>query len=240
MPFGDIAALPGRRVMGCDGGMTIESAPLERSTPVPVWRRPLRIVRDNARAYLVINAAAYGLALIGFVIGLAFPDLTAARSESLEDDGTAELVRWLVNTPPLFALTILGVNVVRLSLLTIVLPSLVVPFAGLAFFGYWAVETGITLVPATPEGWVALIPHSLTFVIELQAYVLLLLGAYRLGRGWLFPRSVGAVNRRQGYLRGLQQIGLLALPALVLLVIGAVWEAYSLRYLIFPLSQLLL
>lgn len=220
--------------------MTSEPALFTNAVHVPFWRRPFRIVRENLRAYLVINAAAYGLALIGFAIGLVFPDLNAARAQSLEDDGTGELVRWLVNTPPLFALTILGVNLFRLGLLTIVLPSLLVPFAGLAFFGYWAVETGITLVPASPVAWVALIPHSLTLIIEFQAYVLLLLGAYLLGRHWLFPRTIGAENRRQGYLRGLQRIGLLALPALALLVVGAVWEAYSLRYLVHPLSELLL
>lgn len=213
---------------------------IDHPARVPFWRRPFRIIHENRRAYLILNAAAYGLALIGFVIGLLFPDLNAARVTALEDDGTGELVRWLVNIPPLFALTILGVNLFRLSLLTIVLPSLVVPFAGLAFFGYWAVETGITLVPASPQGWVALIPHSLTFLIELQAYVLLLLGVYVLGRHWLFPRRVGAKNRRQGYVRGLKQLGLLALPALVLLVVGALWEAYSLRYLVHPLGQLLL
>lgn len=180
------------------------------------------------------------MALLGFGLGLAFPALSEARAAELVDDGTAELVGALFANPPLFALTILAVNVFRLSLLTIVVPSLVVPFAGCALFAYWAVETGITLVPATPTGWVALIPHSLTFVIELQAYVLLLLGAYLLGTSWLLPRTVHAQNRRQGYLRGLRRMGLLALPALALLVVGAVWEAYSLRYLVHPLSQMLL
>lgn len=208
--------------------------------PLPLWRRPLKVIRENKRAYLIINLATYGLATIGFLIGLAFPALNADKVAALEDDGTVELVSWLINIPPLFALVILGVNVFRLSLLTIVLPSLIVPFAGLAFFGYWAFQIGITLVPASPEGWVALIPHSLTFVIELQAYVLLALGAYRMGQSWLFPRSVGAPNRRRGYVQGLKQIGLLALPALVLLIVGAVWEAYSLRYFVHPLIQLLL
>ncbi|GEK80011.1 hypothetical protein [Agrococcus baldri] len=207
---------------------------------VPFWRRALQPIGEHRRAYLIINAAAYGLAIIGFVVGLLFPELSAARATALEDDGTGELVRWLVNVPPLFALTILGVNLFRLSVLTIVLPSLVVPFAGLALFGYWAVETGITLVPASPQGWVALIPHALTVLIELQAYVLLLLGAFVLGRSWLLPRSVGAENRRQGYLWGLRRLGLLVLPALALLIIGAVWEAYSLRYFVHPLSELLL
>ncbi|WP_232497034.1 hypothetical protein [Agromyces humatus] len=217
-----------------------DAPPKASADRVPVWRRPFRVIRQHMRAYLIINAAAYGLFIIGFVIGLIFPDLSASRAASLEDDGTGELVRWLVNTPPLFALTILAVNLFRLSLLTIVLPSVIVPFAGLAFFAYWSVETGITLVPASPQGWVALIPHSLTLIIEFQAYVLLLLGVYLLGRHWLFPRTIGAKNRRQGYVRGLQRIGLLALPALALLVVGAVWEAYSLRYFVYPLSQLLL
>ncbi|TFD92143.1 stage II sporulation protein M [Cryobacterium lactosi] len=206
----------------------------------PLWRRPFAIVRENMRVYLIINLATYGLAIIGFLIGLAFPALTAAKGEALVEDGTVELVSWLVNIPPLFALVILGVNVFRLSLLTIVLPSLIVPFAGLAFFGYWAFQIGITLVPTSSQGWVALIPHSLTFVIEVQAYILVALGAYRLGTSWLFPRRIGAQSRRRGYVLGLKQIGLLALPALVLLIVGAVWEAYSLRYFVHPLIQMLL
>lgn len=220
--------------------MTTASVSTDRPARVPFWRRPFRIIRENRRAYLLINLGAYGLGVIGFVIGLLFPELNEARTTALVDDGTADLVGWLVTIPPLFALAILGVNLFRLSILTILLPSLVVPFAGLAFFAYWAVETGITLAPADSREWVMLIPHSLTIVIEFQAYVILLLGAYLLGRYWLRPRDIGAKNRRQGYVRGLRAIGLLALPALTLLIVGALWEAYSLRYFIHPLTQLLL
>ncbi|MEU8148168.1 hypothetical protein [Nonomuraea sp. NPDC048901] len=78
--------------------MASQSAPIEHPAHKPFWRRPFRVIRENMRAYIVINAAAYGLAIIGFVIGLVFPDLSAARSASLEEDGTGELVRWLVNT----------------------------------------------------------------------------------------------------------------------------------------------
>lgn len=199
--------------------------------------RPFLVISENRRAYLVLNALAYGLTLAGFLIGLAFPDLTRARESAMVEGGTAALVTQLVDTPPLFALMILAVNVLRLSLLTIVLPSVVVPFAGLAAFGFWAVQTGITLVPQAADGWVALIPHSLTLVIELQAYILLLLGVYLHGVFWVRPAVAGVVRHRQGYLQGLRRIGVLAPPALALLVIGAVWEAYSLRYLVHPLGQ---
>lgn len=199
---------------------------------VRLWRRPFRVVRENLRTYLILNAAAYGLALIGLVVGLTFPDLVAQEAAGLEADGTGELVRTLVTTPALFALAILGVNLFGLSALTIVLPSLIVPFAGLAFFGYWAVTTGITIAPQSEGEWILFIPHSLTLVIELQAYILFLLGAFLIGKYWLFPRAAGAQTRRRGYLRGLQKLGLLALPALVLLIIGAVWEAYSLSFLL--------
>lgn len=205
-----------------------------------VLRKPLQIIRENLRVYLLLNALAYGTFVIGFVIGLLFPDLVAGRAQALEDDGTADLVTSLISNPWLFSLMILAVNTLRLGALTIVLPSLVVPFLGLATFAVWSVTTGVTLVPSSPETWVALIPHSLTLVIELQAYILLLLGAFLLGKYWVRPQTIGAKNRRQGYLRGLQSIGWLSIPTLILLVIGAIYEAFSLLYLVYPLQQWLL
>lgn len=219
----------------CDGSMSSPTA-----SRAPLWRRPFSLIHENRRAYAIVTASTYGLFAIGFVIGLLVPALPAARAATLATDGTGDLVGAVAASAPLFALVILAVNVLRLSLLTIVVPSLIVPFAGLAFFGYWLVETGITLVPSTPLTWVAMIPHSLTVLIELQAYALVALGVLLLGRAWLRPAGVGAPNRRMGYLRGLRSLGILSIPAFVLLVVGAVWEAYSLRYLVFPLGEMLL
>jgi hypothetical protein len=203
------------------------------------WR-PFRIIAKNAKVYLAANVAVYGVLLVGFGFGLAFPQLSQAQHRRLQDDGTADLVQSLIANPWLFALTILAVNTLKMSALTIVAPSLIVPFAGIALFAYWALTTGMTLVPANDIGWVALIPHSLTVIVELHAYLLLLLGVYLLGKGWIGPRTVGAENRRQGYLRGLQDLGWLALPALALLIVGAVYEAFSLRYFVHPLAEWLL
>ena len=205
-----------------------------------ILRRPLQIIRADLRTYIVLNVLTYGILLIGFAVGMLFPALTADRVGALENDGTAELVRNLLSTPWLFAATILGVNVVSIGLLHILLPSLVLPFAGLALFGIWTATTGVTLVPTSDIAWVAMIPHSLTVLIEFQAYIVLAFGAYLLGRAWLRPKTVDAVNRRQAYVRGLQRIGWLAIPAMILLVVGAIYEAFSLAYLVGPLSNAIL
>ena len=203
------------------------------------WR-PFRIIGENAGVYLMANAAAYGIFLVGFVLGLAFPQLSQAQYTRLEDEGTADLVRSLIASPWLFALTILAVNTLKMGALTIIVPSLIVPFAGIALFAYWALTTGLTLVPQSDLGWIALIPHSLTLIVEFQAYLLLLLGVYLLGKYWVRPRAVGAENRRQAYRHGLRDLSWLALPALVLLVVGAIYESFSLRYFVHPLADWLL
>lgn len=201
---------------------------------------PLQIVRANLGPYLIINAFVYGVCLVGFGVALLFPGLAAAQVSNMEADGTAALAMSLLSNVWLFALVILGVNALKVGALSILLPSMIVPFAGLAIFGYQSFTIGLALAPTSESAWIMLIPHSLTWLIEFQAYALLALGAYLLGRSWIHPRSIGAQTRRQGYLRGLQQLGWLALAALALLIIGAIYEAFSLIYLIVPLTHLLL
>ena len=199
-------------------------------------RTPFRIIRADLRAYLALNAILYGLCLAGFGLALAFPQLTAGRVASLEDDGTGDLVRSLLGNVWLFAVAILGVNTLQFGLLSLVLPSLIVPFAGIAIAAYRSFEIGVTLAPTTDAAWMTLIPHSLTWLIEFQAYVLLALGAYIVARSWIRPQTIGADTRRQGYVRGLKQLGRLSIPAMGLLVVGAVYEAFSLIYIVAPLA----
>lgn len=202
-------------------------------------RKPFQIIRANFRAYLAINTIVYGLVIAGLVAAMVFPNLGADQGAALEDSGTTGLVLSLLNTPWLFSLTILGVNVSTGALL-IVLPSLIVPFAGIAIFAYKAFTLGLAMAPTTKIMAVALIPHSLTILIEFQAYALLMFGAYILGRSWIRPATISAQSHRQGYVRGLQQFGWLSLSTLPLFIVGAIWEAFSLRYLVPLLIQWLL
>lgn len=195
-------------------------------------RRALEIVQASRRAYLALNAILYGSVLAGFGAGLLFPGLTAAQMESFEDGGQADLVRSLLENPWLFALAILANNALRAGLLNLVLPSMIVPFAGIVWYVYSLFTVGLMLAPVDRDGWLVLVPHSLTVVMEVQAYVLLALGAYLLGRAWIWPRTVDAENRRQAYVAGLRQLGVLSLPALALLVVFALYESFSIVYLV--------
>ncbi|GAA1891151.1 stage II sporulation protein M [Lapillicoccus jejuensis] len=194
--------------------------------------RPLQIVRDERRPFLALNAVAFGLVLLGLVLGLAVPSLHQSQVATLDQTGQTDLVLRVFRTPWLFALTILGVNTLTVGAALIVLPSMVVPFLGIVLFGWKALTIGMALAPTSPTLWVAFIPHSLTVVVEFEAYVLLLLGAWVLGRSWLRPASLGATSRRRAYLLGLQRLGWLSAASFVLLVVGAVWEAYSLTQLL--------
>jgi hypothetical protein len=202
-----------------------------------LFRRALQTIQENRRAYLVLNAILYGSVLAGFGAGLLFPGLTAAQKESFEAGGQADLVRSLLENPWLFALAILANNALRAGLLNLVLPSMIVPFAGVVWYAYSLFTVGLLLAPADRDGWLVLVPHSLTVVMEVQAYVLLALGAYLLGRAWIWPRTVGAENRRQAYVGGLRQLGLLSLPALALLVVFAFYESFSIVYLVPLLTE---
>jgi hypothetical protein len=202
-----------------------------------LFRRALQTIKANRRAYLALNAILYGSVLAGFGAGLLFPSLTAAQMESFEDGGQADLVRSLLDNPWLFALMILANNALRAGLLSLVLPSMIVPFAGIVWYVYSLFTVGLMLAPVDRDGWLVLIPHSLTVVMEIQAYVLLALGAYLLGRAWIRPRTVGAENRRQAYVAGLRQLGVLSLPALALLVVFALYESFSIVYLVPLLTE---
>ncbi|MBB5079506.1 stage II sporulation protein M [Nonomuraea endophytica] len=195
-------------------------------------RRPFQIIRADMRAYLLINALAYGVLLLGMALAVIFPDLHAARTSSFVDGDQGALVNTVIGSPWTFGATIFLVNVFATALLLIVLPSLVIPFAGLLAFVIKTIDIGIILAPVNRTSALILIPHAPTILIEFQAYVLVMFGAYLLGRAWLRPATVGATTRRQAYVGGLSRLGWLWLPALVLFVIGAGYEAVEIYFLV--------
>ncbi|TFD88088.1 stage II sporulation protein M [Cryobacterium lactosi] len=194
--------------------------------------RPLHIIRANLRAYLAVNAFVYGLILIGMAVATIFPEINASRTKAVAEAGSLADIAPLLDSVWLLAGRIFLNNVVVASLLVILLPSLIIPFAGLILFAMSLVDTGFLLAPVNDAAALILLPHSITLLIEMQAYVVLLFGVFLLGRAWLRPAAVGKLNRRSGYLHGLQQLGWLALPVLALHAVGSIYEAYEVIHLI--------
>ncbi|MFB9687331.1 stage II sporulation protein M [Amycolatopsis plumensis] len=157
-------------------------------------RTPVQIIRADLRAYVLVTALVYGMLLLGIALATIFPDLHAARTSSFAGGNQGALVDAVVGSPWLFATTIFLVNVFATALPLIVLPSAVVPFAGLAIFSIKTIDLGILVAPVDRTSALTLIPHSLTLLIEFQAYALVLFGAYLLGRSWLRPTSSGATR----------------------------------------------
>lgn len=197
------------------------------------FRRPFQIVRAGLPAYLAMNAVAYGFFLVGMAMTLLFPDLQEVRFDPLQSaESTESTVEAVSASFWTFAGAILVINVVATALLQIVLPSLIVPFLGIVIFAVRAFGFGVTLAPVNDAVARILVPHSVTLLIELQAYVLVMLGAYLVGKFWLRPSTAGVSTRRQGYHHGLRQLGWLSVPAIALFIVGALYEAYEILYLI--------
>jgi len=187
------------------------------------------LVQENRRAYITLNILYYSLVLI-FMVYVAF-------NRPLQDELLKSVGASFMTGPLSFVgnayfnakvLTAIGatffVNLFVGSIGTITLPSLVIPFSGVLIGFYRAALWGLILSPAHPDLRLIMIPHSLTLILEGQAYILTMLAAYIQGKAFLWPKSVGLERRGQGYLEGVKRTGKIYLLVLLTLLIAAVYE----------------
>lgn len=199
-------------------------------------RRAWGIVQEHRRAYLVLNLAYYGLVILGMVYVSIHPSLQESLLESLGMAYTSGPLAGIAGAytggKVLAAMAItFVVNLVLGSLVQMTLPSLIVPFSGLLVGAYRAVLWGLLLSPTNPQLAGAMIPHSLTLLLEGQGYIIVMLGIYIHGRAFLWPHSVGAERRGQGYVAGLKRAGRLYVLAALVLAVAAIYEALEVIYL---------
>jgi hypothetical protein len=187
------------------------------------------LVQENKRAYILINSMYYGLVVIFMVV--------AAFNRPLQDE-IIRLVGQGFMTGPLAVvgqaygnaevLKAIGltfvVNLLLGSLAVITIPSLLIPFSGLLMGVYRAILWGLIFSPAHPDMRMIMIPHSLTLILEGQAYILALLGVYLQARAFLWPKSVGLESRWQGYVEGLKRTGKIYVLVVLTLIIAATYE----------------
>ena len=201
-------------------------------------KNAVNIVRQNWRAYATINLAYYGLVMVAMIFVAWHPEI---QQELLKTVGKA-----FHNNGPLatvgsaykggnVAAAILLTFVVNLfigSLLTITVPSMVVPYSGFVMGVTRAILWGLLLSPAEPKLCYAMIPHSLTLLLEGQGYIMALFAAYVSGNAFLRPRSIGLKTHGEGYVAGLHQTASLYILVTLVLAVAAVYEALEVIYIV--------
>jgi hypothetical protein len=201
-------------------------------------RDALGIVRRNWQAYITINAVYYGLVIVAMFFAASHPETQTRMLEHIRKafagGGPLASVSSAYQGGNLWAAVLLTfvVNLFIGSLLTITIPSMIVPFSGFLMGVTRAILWGLLLSPAEPKLRGAMIPHSLTLILEGQAYILALLAAYVSGTAFLQPSSVGVETHGGGYLTGLKQTGSLYILVVLLLAVAAIYEAMEVIYVV--------
>jgi len=201
------------------------------------FRSALGIVVRHKRAYLVINLAYYGLVAAAMAFVASHPEIQDALIRSVMISfgegplaGVAEAYQ-SGHVLQAMALTFLF-NFFLGSVLVLLTPSMVVPFSGM-FIGFVrATLWGLLLAPTTPELQAAMIPHTLTLLLEGQGYILAILAAWILGRAFVSPASVQAESWRIGYVKGLRDATRVYLLVAAVLALAAVYESLEVIYLV--------
>ncbi len=187
------------------------------------------LVQENRRAYVTINVVYYALVIIGMIY-VAFnqklqEDLLNLVGAGFMTGPLAFVGQAYVDVKVLTAITAtFFINLLIGSFGTITLPSLIIPFSGFLMGIYRAAIWGLLLSPAHPDMRILMIPHSLTLIIEGQAYILTLLATYIHGRAFLWPQTVGLETHGKGYLEGLKRTGKIYLLVILTLAIAAIYE----------------
>jgi hypothetical protein len=187
------------------------------------------LVQENRRAYIVINILYYGLVIICMIYVVFNQELQQSLMNEIGAEfmtGSLSFVGQAYVNAQVFTaiLATFFVNLLIGSFASVTLPSLIIPFSGLLIGIYRAILWGLLLSPASPDLRLVMIPHSITLIIEGQAYILTMLAAYIQGRAFLWPKSVDLESHAKSYLEGLKQTGKLYLLIILTLIIAAIYE----------------
>jgi hypothetical protein len=216
---------------------TMKSINQEEVPAKNILARAWAVVRKHWTAYIYLNILYYGLVIFGMVyVSFVNPGLQEELLKSIGQafvQGPLSGVAGAYGGGKVFSAMLLTfvVNLFLGTAIEITLPSLIVPFSGLAMGVLRAVLWGLVLSPSSPSLAGAMIPHSLVLLLEGQGYILALLGVYIHGRAILRPAEYGAADRLHGYLAGLRATGWIYVLVVLVLAAAAIYEAVEVIYL---------
>jgi hypothetical protein len=189
----------------------------------------LELVKENRGAYLTLNALYYGLVIAFMIIATFVPDVQAELLKSIGSAFTSGPLAYVgqayINAEVVKAVLLTFViNLFIASLVYMTIPSLIIPFIGFLMFVLRAILWGLIFSPASPEMRLVMIPHSLTLLLEGQAYILVMFAVYLQGRAFLWPKSSGVEGFGRGYLEGLKRTGKVYSLVVLTLAVAAIYE----------------
>lgn len=195
------------------------------------------VLRENRRTYLLLNVVVYGVLIAMMIVTPHVPGMREVgqeRREAFLNAPVLSIVTDAYASGDIMTTTLLTflANLLFAALLTTTLPSLVIPFFGVAATVWRVVEIGMWTAPATIDEGIAVLAVAPVFVIEIQAYVLAALGSVVLWRSTFEHRRRGLPSALAGYRAGIGD-NLRLYPAIVVLLLGiALIEAvtYNLLY----------
>lgn len=188
------------------------------------------LIRANRRAYFVLNLLFFGLVFLGFVVAGLDPSIQKALQSDLRSAFERGLLARVAifyrsGNVPMAALVTFLVNSIVGAFGCITLPSFLIPFLGLVAGCYRAAVWGLALSPTNPGLLLVMIPHSLTPLLEGEAYVVAMFGSYLWGKWLIRPASAGLPNSRAAYSAGLRANLQLYRLVLLLLAVAAIYES---------------
>ncbi|GAA0228633.1 hypothetical protein [Cryptosporangium japonicum] len=204
------------------------------SSVAPQLRRPLR---EHRRALVVIALVNLALFLAGVLLTVLVPETRPGGLGQLHGEpdtpglGTLVAEAYRSENVAWAATVTFLVNLVLASMLQTTLPSLVVPFLGVVVTAVRIFSWGVLFTPAGQED-AAFLFHYVTLLIEGAAYVLVAFATWVQARRFLQPRRYGLAGHGAGYVAGLRATARIYVWVVVLLVIGAIYEAFSVIYLV--------
>ncbi len=189
----------------------------------------LVLFKTHRNGYITINISFYGLVLVGMVIISFFPDVQARMLEAIDKavlNGPFKVNMESVINGKIF----MGIAFIFLfnlfigSLLSITVPSMVIPFFGFLIGVVRPIACGFIFCPLKGQIDAKFIRVLFLLILEGQAYILALFAAYVQGRNFISPVSAGVDTHGKGYIAGLGNTLRLYVPVILTTLVAAVYE----------------
>ncbi len=194
------------------------------------FKQAFALIRQNLKLYVVLNVLYYGLIALAMAYVFAVPQVQQELTAATMAEGPQTLPGvWNAYASGNFAEAAIMTFLVNLglgTLMLITLPSLFIPFSGVAVGCIRALTWGMLLAPTTPMMAERMTYASLVLVFEGQAYVLAMLAAVIHWRGIIKPQTVGETKRLRAYIAGLKKTARIYLLITLILAAIAVYEAF--------------